>query len=98
MLKLSARNSTVCPSRTWKRQIPSWAAVGIVHNDVGILAPLDDKEVLETAMRVHAIDVDEKTLQEQHEPALIRAGYVVRTPQGRIATQLAYEFMGRSAK
>ena len=42
-----------------------------------------------------ALDVDTTTIQNEHEPALVRAGLIVRTPAGRQATELAYAWQGR---
>ena len=43
-----------------------------------------------------AVSVGEEpdTIEEAYEPFLIMEGYIDRTPQGRIATQLAYERLG----
>jgi len=41
----------------------------------------------------HEVD----TLEEVIEPFLVYAGFVLRTPQGRRASQKAYEHMQRAA-
>ncbi len=41
-----------------------------------------------------AVGEDEGTLEDVYEPFLIQAGYLMRTPQGRVATDRAYEKLG----
>ena len=41
-----------------------------------------------------AISEDQGTFEEVYEPFLIKEGYIVRTPRGRIATELAYKHLG----
>ncbi len=41
-----------------------------------------------------AISEDQGTFEEVYEPFLIKEGYIVRTPRGRIATDLAYKHLG----
>lgn len=41
-----------------------------------------------------AIQEDEATIEEVYEPYLIKAGFLERTPRGRIATKAAYEHLG----
>jgi Holliday junction DNA helicase RuvB len=43
-----------------------------------------------------AIGEEKDTIEDVYEPFLIQAGFVHRTPRGRVATQLAYEHFGRS--
>ena len=43
-----------------------------------------------------AIGEDTGTLEEVYEPFLIMEGFIKRTPRGRMATQLAYEHLGRN--
>jgi Holliday junction DNA helicase RuvB len=43
-----------------------------------------------------AIGEEKDTIEDVYEPFLIQAGFVQRTPRGRIATVLAYEHFGRS--
>jgi Holliday junction DNA helicase RuvB len=42
-----------------------------------------------------AIGEEKDTIEDVYEPFLIQAGFVQRTPRGRVATQLAYEHFGR---
>jgi Holliday junction DNA helicase RuvB len=41
-----------------------------------------------------AVGEERQTLEEVHEPYLIQMGFMKRTPQGRVATALAYKHMG----
>jgi len=41
-----------------------------------------------------AIGEDQGTLEEVYEPFLIKEGFIVRTPRGREATELAYRHLG----
>ena len=45
-----------------------------------------------------AIGEDAGTLEEVYEPYLIMAGFIKRTPRGRMATELAYEHLGKSLR
>ena len=38
-----------------------------------------------------AVGEEEDTIEEAHEPFLIRAGYINKTPRGRVATELAFQ-------
>jgi Holliday junction DNA helicase RuvB len=42
-----------------------------------------------------AVSEEEHTLEEVHEPYLIKEGYIQRTPQGRILTMSGWEVVGR---
>ena len=42
-----------------------------------------------------AVGEDAGTLEEVYEPYLMRAGFLQRTPRGRIATVRAYTHLGR---
>jgi Holliday junction DNA helicase RuvB len=42
-----------------------------------------------------AIGEEKDTIEDVYEPFLIQAGFVQRTPRGRVATSLAYEHFGR---
>ncbi|MBI5093649.1 MAG: Holliday junction branch migration DNA helicase RuvB [Candidatus Hydrogenedentes bacterium] len=44
-----------------------------------------------------AIGEESQTLEEVHEPFLIQLGFIKRTPQGRVATPLAYKHFGLQA-
>ena len=41
-----------------------------------------------------AISEDQGTFEEVYEPFLIKEGFIIRTPRGRVATEMAYEHMG----
>lgn len=41
-----------------------------------------------------SVSEDPGTIEEVYEPFLIKEGFIVRTPRGRVATELAYEHMG----
>ena len=43
-----------------------------------------------------AIGEDSGTVEEVYEPFLIMEGFIKRTPRGRVATQLAYDHLGRN--
>ena len=45
-----------------------------------------------------AIGEDAGTLEEVYEPYLIMEGFIKRTPRGRMATDLAYEHLGKSLR
>ena len=40
-----------------------------------------------------AISEDQGTFEEVYEPFLIKEGFIIRTPRGRIATELAYKHL-----
>jgi Holliday junction DNA helicase RuvB len=42
-----------------------------------------------------AVGEDAGTLEEVYEPYLMRAGFLQRTPRGRVATARAYAHLGR---
>ena len=42
-----------------------------------------------------AIGEEKDTIEDVYEPFLIQAGFVQRTPRGRVATSLAFEHLGR---
>jgi holliday junction DNA helicase RuvB len=44
-----------------------------------------------------AIGEEKDTIEDVYEPFLIQAGFVQRTPRGRVATSLAFEHFGRQA-
>ena len=44
-----------------------------------------------------AIGEDPGTLEEVYEPFLIKEGFIVRTPRGRVATEMAYHHLGLDA-
>ena len=43
-----------------------------------------------------AIGEEKDTIEDVYEPFLIQAGFLKRTPRGRVATELAYEHFGRN--
>jgi Holliday junction DNA helicase RuvB len=43
-----------------------------------------------------AVGEEAQTLEEVHEPYLIQIGFMKRTPQGRVATPLAYKHLGKT--
>jgi len=65
-----------------------------------------DKRILETVIvkfgggpvgissMAVAVGEEPDTLEEVHEPYLIMEGYLMRTPQGRVATELSYKKLG----
>ncbi len=71
-----------------------------------------DKRILETIVHKHsggpvgintisvAVGEEPDTIEEVYEPFLIQEGYLQRTPQGRVATEMAYKKLGvkRNAK
>src|SRR5213083_291842 len=44
-----------------------------------------------------ALSEERDALEDIHEPFLIQAGFIDRTPRGRVATQRAYEYFGLTA-
>lgn len=45
-----------------------------------------------------AIGEDSGTIEDVYEPYLIKNGFLNRTPKGRVATDFAYEHLGRKNK
>ena len=45
-----------------------------------------------------AIGEEKDTIEDVYEPFLIQAGFIQRTPRGRLATNLAYDHFGRNQK
>jgi Holliday junction DNA helicase RuvB len=45
-----------------------------------------------------AIGEEKDTIEDVYEPYLIQQGYLGRTPKGRVATSLAFEYFGRARK
>ena len=41
-----------------------------------------------------SIGEDAGTLEDVYEPFLVQSGYIKRTPQGRMVTELAYQHLG----
>ncbi|MBF0475185.1 MAG: Holliday junction branch migration DNA helicase RuvB [Deltaproteobacteria bacterium] len=44
-----------------------------------------------------AVSEDRDTIEEVYEPFLIQCGFIKRTPRGRVLTQIAYKYFGRTA-
>jgi len=42
-----------------------------------------------------AVSEDAGTIEEVYEPFLIQEGYLMRTPRGREATEIAYKHLGK---
>ena len=42
-----------------------------------------------------ALNEEKDTIEDVYEPFLIQEGFLDRTPRGRQATKLAYEYFGR---
>jgi len=42
-----------------------------------------------------AVGEESGTIEEVYEPFLIQEGYIMRTPRGREATELAYKHLGK---
>jgi Holliday junction DNA helicase RuvB len=45
-----------------------------------------------------AIGEEKDTIEDVYEPFLIQAGFIQRTPRGRVATPLAYDHFGQKPK
>ncbi|MEI6019937.1 MAG: Holliday junction DNA helicase RuvB C-terminal domain-containing protein, partial [Bacteroidota bacterium] len=43
-----------------------------------------------------AVGEEAGTIEEVYEPFLVQEGYLVRTPRGREATEMAYKHLGKS--
>ena len=73
--------------------------IGLDQSDHQLLASLIDKfdggpVGLETLAA--SINEDADTIMEVWEPYLLQLGFLERTPRGRVATRLAYEYLGRT--
>jgi len=44
-----------------------------------------------------ALSEEPDAIEDIHEPYLLQAGFLDRTPRGRVATARAYEYFGREA-
>ena len=81
-------------------------ALGQLHVDAHGLDEMDNK-ILSTLIDkfsggpvgittlATAVSENAETLEEVYEPFLIQQGFVVRTPRGREATELAYKHLGK---
>ncbi|MCH2571670.1 MAG: Holliday junction branch migration DNA helicase RuvB, partial [Planctomycetes bacterium] len=66
-----------------------------------------DRKYLDTLIRIfsggptgveaiaHTMNTATVTFRDQNEPYLLRGGYKIRTPRGRIATDTAWQHMGK---
>ena len=43
-----------------------------------------------------AINEEVETIEDVYEPFLIQIGFLERTPRGRVATRLAYDYFNKS--
>ena len=73
--------------------------MGLDQSDHRLLASIIDKfdggpVVLDTLAA--SINEDADTIMEVWEPYLLQLGFLDRTPRGRVATRLAYEYLGRT--
>ena len=74
--------------------------IGLDKMDTMLLLTLIDKfSGGPVGIETLAADIGEEkdTIEDVYEPFLIQAGFLKRTPRGRVATELAYEHFGRSA-
>jgi len=74
--------------------------LGLEEMDRGILRTIIEKfDGGPVGISTIAISVneEERTIEDAHEPYLIQAGLISRTPRGRVATRLAYEHLGLKA-
>lgn len=72
--------------------------LGLDANDRNVLGVIIDKHrggPVGLSTLAASIAEDETTLEDVYEPFLMRAGLLKRTPKGRMATQKAYEHMGK---
>lgn len=73
-------------------------ALGLDRRDIGLIEALIDRfgggPVGVTSLAT-SVGEDAATLEEVYEPFLIQLGLVQRTPRGRVATDRAYEHLGR---
>ncbi|HUQ42100.1 MAG TPA: Holliday junction branch migration DNA helicase RuvB [Candidatus Limnocylindrales bacterium] len=73
---------------------------GLDADDRGLLAAIVDKfsgGPVGVETLAAAISEDAETIENVLEPYLMKEGYLKRTPRGRVATQRAYELLGRTA-
>ena len=69
-----------------------------------------DREILETIINkfnggpvgidtiAAAVGEEKVTIEDAYEPYLLQAGFLLRTPKGRIASQLAFKHLGLENK
>jgi Holliday junction DNA helicase RuvB len=71
---------------------------GLDEMDIRILSTLIDKfsgGPVGLSTIATAVGENAETLEEVYEPYLIQEGFIARTPRGRKATDLAFQFLGR---
>ena len=58
-----------------------------------------ERHIVDPGVASHAAALSEErdALEDIHEPFLIQAGFLDRTPRGRVATARAYEYFGLTA-
>jgi Holliday junction DNA helicase RuvB len=74
-------------------------AIGLDKMDTMLLLTLIDKfsgGPVGVETLAASIGEEKDTIEDVYEPFLIQAGFLNRTPRGRVATPLAYEHFGRS--
>lgn len=74
--------------------------IGLDETDFKILVALTGQYAGRTVgmdSLAQALDMDARTLADQHEPYLLRSGLIVRAKSGRMATDLAYEIVKAAA-
>ena len=75
-------------------------AEGFDEIDRRILSPIMDTfdgGPVGVNTRAAALSEEPDALEDIHEPYLLQAGFLDRTPRGRVATARAYEYFGRTA-
>lgn len=74
---------------------------GLDEMDIRILLAIVDKfkgGPVGIATITTAVGEEAETIEEVYEPFLIQEGYLMRTPRGREATELAYKHLGKIPK
>ena len=64
---------------------------------LGLLCREFSRQPVGLTTLAHACSEEPATIEEAYEPYLLRAGLLVRTPRGRVATDLAYGHLGLQA-
>jgi Holliday junction DNA helicase RuvB len=73
-------------------------SLGLDEMDLRILSTIIDKfhgGPVGISTIATAVSEDAGTVEDVYEPYLIQEGYLMRTPRGRVATQLAYQHLGK---
>jgi Holliday junction DNA helicase RuvB len=71
--------------------------LGLEEMDRGILRTIIEKFAggpVGISTIAISVNEEERTIEDAHEPYLIQAGLISRTPRGRVVTKLAYEHLG----